>query len=163
MKTILLALLFSLPAFATEVVLWENIPLPVTLHVGQERIVDVGKPVRIGYPATLEGKVRLQSAGGKVFLLANTAFPATRIQLRDIGSGELILLDIQAIQSTLALEPVQISYAPQTPATAKTPVPPDSRERKVIDDIPARSATSFAVSLRRSRASLSRSPNSASN
>lgn len=123
MKYIFFALLFSLPAFATEVVQWENIPLPVTLHIGQERIVDVGKAVRIGYPATLEGKVRLQSAGGKVFMLANTAFPATRIQLRDTGSGELILLDIQAIQSTLALEPVQISHAPQTPATAKASVP----------------------------------------
>lgn len=123
MKTVLLALLFSLPAFATEVVQWENIPLPITLHVGQERIVDVGKAVRIGYPATLEGKVRLQSAGGKIFLLANVAFPATRIQLRDTGSGELILLDIHAIQNTSTLEPVQISYASQTPATAKTPVP----------------------------------------
>lgn len=67
MKSVFLVLLFSFPAFATEVVQWENIPLPVTLHVGQERIVDVGKAVRIGYPATLEGKVRLQSAGGKVF------------------------------------------------------------------------------------------------
>lgn len=85
MRHILFALLFSFPAFATEVVQWENIPLPVTLHIGQERIVDVGKAVRIGYPATLEGKVRLQSAGGKVFLLAITAFPATRIQLRDTG------------------------------------------------------------------------------
>ncbi len=123
MKPVLFTLLFSFPAFATEVVQWENIPLPVTLHVGQERIVDVGKPVRIGYPATLEGKVRLQSAGGKVFLLANTAFPATRIQLRDTGNGELILLDIHATQGTSTLEPVQISYAPQTPATAKASVP----------------------------------------
>jgi len=123
MRSLFLVLLFCLPAFATEVVQWENIPLPVTLHIGQERIVDVGKPVRIGYPATLEGKVRLQSAGGKVFLMANTAFPTTRIQLRDTGSGELILLDIQAIENSTQLETVQISYAPQTPATAKTSVP----------------------------------------
>ncbi|EPE4171415.1 TIGR03749 family integrating conjugative element protein [Yersinia enterocolitica] len=123
MRTLFLVLLLSLPAFATEVVQWENIPLPVTLHIGQERIVDVGKAVRIGYPATLEGKVRLQSAGGKVFLLANTAFPATRIQLRDTRSGELILLDIQATQNTEPLEPVQISYAPQTSTTIKTPAP----------------------------------------
>ena len=54
MKYLFFALLFSLPAFATEVVQWENIPLPVALHVGQERIVDVGKAVRIGYPASLE-------------------------------------------------------------------------------------------------------------
>ncbi|HCN8310733.1 TIGR03749 family integrating conjugative element protein [Escherichia coli] len=123
MKPVLFALLFSFPAFATEVVQWENIPLPVTLHIGQERIVDVGKPVRIGYPAALEGKIRLQSAGGKVFLLANTPFPATRIQLRDTGSGELILLDIQATQNDAPLEPVQISYDPQTPAATAASAP----------------------------------------
>ena len=67
--------------------------------------------------------MRLQSTGGEVFLLANTAFPPIRIQLRDTGSGELILLDIQAIQNTTPLEPMQINYAPQTPATAKPPVP----------------------------------------
>ena len=57
MKSVFLVLLFSFPAFATEVVQWENIPLPVTLHVGQERIVDVGKatvpaahPGRTGTP-----------------------------------------------------------------------------------------------------------------
>lgn len=123
MKSIFPVLLFSLPAFATEVVQWENIPLPVTLHVGQERIVEVGKAVRIGYPATLEGKVRLQSAGGKIFLLANAPFPATRIQLRDTAGGELILLDINATGNSTPLEPIQISYALQTPAAGKTEVP----------------------------------------
>ena len=43
MKYLFFALLFSLPAFATEVIQWENIPLPIALHVGQERIVDVVK------------------------------------------------------------------------------------------------------------------------
>lgn len=123
MKPVLFALLFSLPAFATEVVQWENIPLPVALHTGQERIVDVGQPVRIGYPAALEGKIRLQSAGGKVFLLANTSFPTTRIQLRDTESGELILLDIQASQSDAPLEPMKISYDPQTSTATTAPTP----------------------------------------
>jgi len=120
---LLLLLLLSLPALATEVVQWEQIPLPVTLHVGQERIVDAGRPVRIGYPSTLEGKVRLQSTGGKVFLLANTPFPATRIQLRATESGELILLDIQAIRNDATLEPVQIAYDLPTPAAATTTTP----------------------------------------
>jgi integrating conjugative element protein (TIGR03749 family) len=118
MTRLLFLLLFSLPALATDVVQWENIPLPVELHTHQERIVDVGKPVRIGYPATLEGKVRLQSAGGKVFLQAFSAFPATRIQLRDTGSGELILLDIHATEDTSSLEPLQLSYESPTPPTA---------------------------------------------
>ncbi|WP_232355026.1 DUF3438 family protein, partial [Pseudomonas aeruginosa] len=65
----------------------------------------------------------LQTARSKVYLLPNTALPATRIQLRDTDSGELYILDIPATQSTSPLEAMQISYAPQTPATAKTPVP----------------------------------------
>lgn len=129
---LLLLLLLSLPALATEVVQWEQIPLPVTLHIGQERIVDAGKAVRIGYPSTLEGKVRLQSAGGKVFLLANTPFPATRIQLRDTENGELILLDIQALPNDALLEPLQIAYEPQTPAATKTPVPTSAEPLPVL-------------------------------
>lgn len=132
MRILLLLFLYSLPALATEVVHWEHIPLPVTLHVGQERIVDAGKPVRIGYPSTLEGKIRLQSAAGKVFLLANTPFPVTRIQLRDTESGELILLDIQAIRDDTPLEPVQIDYAPQTPATTATTIPVSAEPLPVL-------------------------------
>lgn len=121
MKRLLLLMFFSLPVRATEVVRWEQIPLPVELHVGQERLVDVGRPVRIGYPASLEGRVRLQSAGGKVFLLANHPFPATRIQLRDIRSGELILLDIQASENPAPLEPVTLSYGDSASASASAP------------------------------------------
>lgn len=123
MMRLLLLLFFSLPVLATEVVQWENIPLPVELHTGQERIVDVGKPVRIGYPATLEDKVRLQSAGGKVFLQAFSAFPATRIQLRDTTSGELILLDIHATEGESPLEPLQLRYEPQAAPPADKTVP----------------------------------------
>lgn len=123
MMRLLILLFFSLPVLATDVVQWENIPLPVELHTGQERIVDVGKPVRIGYPAPLEGKVRLQSAGGKIFLLANSPFPATRIQLRDTTSGELILLDIHATEGESPLEPLQLRYEPQAAPSADKTVP----------------------------------------
>ncbi|MDU6965135.1 MAG: hypothetical protein E6365_11960 [Klebsiella aerogenes] len=45
MKYLFFALLFSLPAFATEVAQWENIPLPVALHVGQANNVPPVLPV----------------------------------------------------------------------------------------------------------------------
>ncbi|HCA3406612.1 TPA: TIGR03749 family integrating conjugative element protein [Salmonella enterica subsp. salamae serovar 35:g,m,s,t:-] len=132
MMRLFLLLLFSLPALATEVVRWEQIPLPVALHVGQERRVEVGKPVRIGYPAGLEGKVRLQSAGGNVFLLANAPFPPTRIQLRDTQSGELILLDIQASENPSALEPLALSYDAPAPAGTQQPAPASDEPLPVL-------------------------------
>lgn len=46
-----LACLAALPAQAVELVKWERIPLPVSLHVGQERIVFVNRNVRVGFPA----------------------------------------------------------------------------------------------------------------
>jgi len=127
MKHLQFLLFFSFSLQATEVVQWEKIPLPVELHVGQERIVDVGIPVRIGYPASLEGKLRLQSAGGKLFLQAHDTFPSTRIQLRDTGNGALILLDIRATQNTSRLDPLQISGTLQkSPVAENIAAPPET-------------------------------------
>lgn len=81
---------------AVELVKWERIPLPVALNIGQERIVFVDRNVRVGYPAALEGKLRIQSSNCTLYLLASQSFAATRLQLQDTENGELILLDVSA-------------------------------------------------------------------
>lgn len=98
MKRLLLSLALLAPCAvqAVELMKWERIPLPVPLNVGQERIVFVDKNVRVGFPATLNGKMRIQSSGGAVYLQAEEAFPVTRLQLQDLENGELILLDVSA-------------------------------------------------------------------
>lgn len=106
-----LLLLICLSANATELMQWERIPLLVELHVGHERIVIVNKNVRVGYPAGLDDKLRIQSSGGTVYLKAQKPFPDTRLQLKDVDSGELILLDISATEGD-ALEPVELQYTP---------------------------------------------------
>lgn len=107
-----LALVFAFifhSACATELMQWERIPLPVELHVGHERVLLINKNVRVGYPAGLDGKLRVQSSGGTVYLQAKEAFAAARLQLQDKDSGELILLDITATAGE-ALEPVELRY-----------------------------------------------------
>lgn len=94
---------------ATELMQWERIPLPVELHVGHERVVMVNKNVRVGYPAGLDDKLRIQSSGGTVYLQAQKPFPDARLQLKDVDSGELILLDVSATEGD-ALEPVELQY-----------------------------------------------------
>nr|WP_308738035.1 TIGR03749 family integrating conjugative element protein [Serratia fonticola] len=99
-----------LPVAAVELMKWERIPLQVPLTVGQERIVFVNKNVRVGFPPELNGKLRVQSTGGAVYLQANSAFATTRLQLQDVENGELILLDITASEGKQIREPVSLVY-----------------------------------------------------
>ncbi|MEW9208362.1 TIGR03749 family integrating conjugative element protein [Citrobacter werkmanii] len=101
--------LFCHSLSATELMQWQRLPLPVTLHTGHERVIFVNRNVRVGSPAALEGKLRIQSSGGTVYLRAETDFPDARLQLADVDSGELILLDVSATPGG-ALEPVEIRY-----------------------------------------------------
>ncbi|WP_224652777.1 TIGR03749 family integrating conjugative element protein [Pectobacterium versatile] len=102
--------LLSLPTSALELMKWERIPLQIPLNVGQERIVFVDKNVRVGFPPSLSGKLRIQSSGGSVYLSASEPFPSTRLQLQDVENGEVILLDISAVEGKSVREPVQVVY-----------------------------------------------------
>lgn len=98
------------PAQADELMKWERIPLQIPLKVGQERVVFVDKNVRVGFPPALNGKLRVQSTGGAVYLKADSDFPQTRVQLQDVESGEVILLDVTAGEKGPA-EPVRLVYS----------------------------------------------------
>lgn len=89
---------------------WERIPLQIPLKVGQERVVFVDKNVRVGFPPALNGKLRVQSTGGAVYLKADSAFPQTRVQLQDVESGEVLLFDIAAGEKG-PTEPVRLVYS----------------------------------------------------
>ncbi|MEX8550472.1 TIGR03749 family integrating conjugative element protein [Salmonella enterica] len=120
----LLILLVALPLHAVELVKWERIPLPVALNIGQERIVFVDRNVRVGYPAALEGKLRIQSSNGTLYLLASQPFAATRLQLQDTENGELILLDVSASKGGHIREPMRIvREEKKTPDTNPDAVP----------------------------------------
>ncbi|MEQ2024889.1 TIGR03749 family integrating conjugative element protein [Xenorhabdus szentirmaii] len=113
---------FSVGTKADELMKWERIPLSVTLKVGQERIIFADRNVRVGLSPSLSDKLRVQSAGGAVYLKARQAFPSTRLQLQDSENGEIILLDITATP-TGPSEPVRIVYRDEKPraSTEKSP------------------------------------------
>lgn len=102
-------LLFS-SARADELMKWERIPLQIPLKTAQERVVFVDKNVRVGFPPALNGKLRVQSTGGAVYLKAEASFPPTRLQLQDVETGEVILLDVDA-SDTGPTEPVRLVYS----------------------------------------------------
>lgn len=125
---IMLSLGFASLSHAIEILRWDRLPLAVSLVVGQERVllIDRNKMLRVGVPAHLKERLRIQSAGGAVYLLANAPIEPSRLQLQDAASGEIILLDITAKPGAAGqspLEPIKIVDAEQE----------DRRERNAID------------------------------
>lgn len=109
--TAVLALTLGNAANATEILRWERLPLAVPLIVGQERILFIDRNVRIGVPASVGARLRVQSAGGAVYLLAHEPIEPARLQLQDADTGTVILLDIAAEpgqDGQPLLEPVRI-------------------------------------------------------
>ncbi|MBF3253153.1 DUF3438 family protein, partial [Pseudomonas aeruginosa] len=76
-------------AHAVEILRWERLPLAVPLRVGQERIVFIDRNVRVGVPAGVGERLRVQSAGGAVYLRASAPIEPTRLQLQDADTGAL--------------------------------------------------------------------------
>lgn len=110
----LLAVAAAPIAHAVEILRWERMPLAVPLKVGQERIVFIDRNVRVG----VGERLRVQSAGGAVYLRASEPIEPTRLQLQDADTGALILLDIAAEppkDGEAELEPVRIVEGDSAP------------------------------------------------
>ena len=111
---ILLILGFVPVSQAVEILRWVRLPLPVPLVVGEERVVFIDRNVRVGVPASVGNHLRVQSAGGAIYLRASEPIPPTRLQLQDVESGATILIDIAAEPAKddqVPLEPVRIVEA----------------------------------------------------
>ncbi|TEP81991.1 TIGR03749 family integrating conjugative element protein [Pseudomonas aeruginosa] len=135
---VLLAACLPLTSQAIEILRWERIPLAVPLRVDQERVVFIDRNVRVGVPAELDGKLRVQSAGGAIYLLASEAIEPSRLQLQDADTGAMILLDIAAtpaVPGQPVLEPVRIVEA-GAPAKRYGGTP-TSRQDHIADGTPA--------------------------
>src|SRR5690606_37816749 len=105
-----LILLFGgIPAsHAVEILTLERMPLAVPLVVGHERVVFIDRNVRVGVPASIGDRLRVQSTGGTLYLLAHESIEPTRLQLQDADDGTLILIDITTQDDNGPLEPVRI-------------------------------------------------------
>ncbi|MBY4674366.1 TIGR03749 family integrating conjugative element protein [Burkholderia multivorans] len=96
---------------AVEILHWNRMPLALPLVVGQERVVFIDRNVRVGVPPNIADHLRVQSAGGAIYLRASDTIAPTRLQLQDVESGALILIDIAAEPAKdgqAVLEPVRI-------------------------------------------------------
>lgn len=162
-----LGLLAAADAKAVELLQWERIPMAIPLIVGQERIVFVDQNVRVGMPPQLAGLLRVQSTGGAVYLLASQEIPPTRLQLQNVTTGEIMLVDIAATpaaEGQAKLEPAKIVagtapatyYGDSTPAR-KTSKPSTASEEEEVAPAP-RHETPAPVALTRYAAQMLYAP-----
>ncbi|MCC4113922.1 TIGR03749 family integrating conjugative element protein [Aromatoleum toluclasticum] len=141
-------------ARALEILRWERLPLAVPLVVGQERVIFIDRNVRIGVPERIGSHLRVQSAGGAIYLRASEPIPPSRLQLQDAESGALILLDIAAEPAKVgqpALEPVRIVASDGVPSRTANPASTSANEDEPRDTpgAAARRATPVPVVLTR--------------
>jgi integrating conjugative element protein (TIGR03749 family) len=134
-------------AQADTLMKWDRLPLAVPLQTGTERVIFVDKNVRVGFPPALNGKLRVQSTGGAVYLKASSDFPQTRLQLQDAESGEIILLDVTAsAKAPGAAEPVKIVYDSDVATLSNTT---DVAKQGAGGSSPASSAGTLATKVRK--------------
>ncbi|MDD1954357.1 TIGR03749 family integrating conjugative element protein [Pseudomonas sp. 8209] len=152
---------------AVELLQWDRIPMAIPLIVGQERIVFVDQNVRVGMPPQLVGQLRVQSTGGAVYLLASQEIPPTRLQLQNVATGEIMLVDIAATPATEGqanLEPAKIvaGAAPSTyyGDTTSTRTPTKRSATSEEEDVPPhpRHETPAPVALTRYAAQMLYAP-----
>lgn len=124
-----LALMVSGPAaHAVERVIWNKEPVALRLTIDQERLVTFPAPVRVGVQEGMAGVLRTQVVDGTVYWKATRAFPVLRVQVQEIESGRLFLVDLKADKSatssrtessrTESNEPVEIAVATSNLSTS---------------------------------------------
>ena len=154
---------------AVEIQRWERIPLALPLIVGQERIVFVDQNVRVGLPRHLVDKLRVQSTGGTLYLLAKEPIEPTRLQLQNMSTGEIMLVDIIATPSKAnqpALEPIKIvagdnlavRYGQPSPKAEDSKAATRSTEQNSDAAAPAQRETPLPVVMTRYTAQMLYAP-----
>lgn len=124
MKRLILACLASAvlagDALAVEVMHWERRPLAIPLPVDEERIVTLDRNVRVGLPPALADPevLRVQSAGGVLYLKAFEAFETQRVRVQDVESGDVLLLDLSAREGASSEEILVVDSREASPARA---------------------------------------------
>lgn len=83
---------------AAEHLVWNKIPLKVTLPLNKERLISFPDNVQFGYDTAVlnSDSLSIQNVNGTVYLTAKKPFSNNRVFVQLKQTGELILLDLSA-------------------------------------------------------------------
>lgn len=116
---------------AVELLHWDRKPLPVDLPVGTERVIVLDRNVRVGLPPELADSetLRVQSAGGAIYLKADKPFDTQRVRLQDVETNEVVLFDLTAMENGASDEEIQVVFSEDEQVDAEEASSPESREQ----------------------------------
>ena len=102
----------ALQAHAVEILHWDRKPLDVDLPVGTERVIVLDRNVRVGLPREIADPdtLRVQSAGGAIYLKAGQAFDTQRVRIQDVETNEVVLFDLTAKESGASDEDIKVVF-----------------------------------------------------
>lgn len=121
-------------AFAVEILKWDRIPLNVPLRVDDERIIFLDRNVRVGLERPVSDRLRIQSAGGAIYIKALDEVPKSRLQVQVIESGELILIDLYTVESDSPID-TSDSIRIVDDRAVSGDVTPDGHDAKVTESL----------------------------
>jgi integrating conjugative element protein (TIGR03749 family) len=101
---VLFTILLSPLAVAVELLKWERVPLSVPLRVDEERVIFIDRNVRAGMERPALDRLRLQSAGGVLYIKALAELPPSRLQVQVLETGEIILIDLFTVDKESSVE-----------------------------------------------------------
>lgn len=102
-------------------IIWDKTPIPITLTVGVEQLVSFENEIRVGMPTAIQPVLRTQSVDGTIYWRAEERFEVQRIQVQNVKTGEIVLIDLKALEQDATLTPIPIEVVAQRDATISNP------------------------------------------
>lgn len=130
-------LAIALQAHAVEILHWDRKPLPIDLPVGTERVIVLDRNVRVGLPQAIADPdvLRVQSAGGAIYLKANDAFDTQRVRIQDVETNQVVLFDVTATKSGASNEKIEV-VIPDVGESSNGADQPDARAESADKPVP---------------------------
>ncbi|WP_353980896.1 TIGR03749 family integrating conjugative element protein [Salinicola endophyticus] len=154
LRTLVFCLLLGMAASANaiEILHWDRQPLPIDLPVGSERVIVLDRNVRVGLPREIADPetLRVQSAGGAIYLKASKPFDTQRVRIQDVETNEVVLIDLTAKPSGASDEEIRIVFPNESAGGRGDTAATDAEEEESTQaSEPARENTPVAVVLTR--------------
>ncbi|WP_161485249.1 DUF3438 family protein [Aliivibrio fischeri] len=95
-----LMMFMSFQISALEVHVWKKEPIHISFEKGKQRIINLPYHAKMSIPRSLLDKVRIESAGGSIYITALEEFPSTPARIKLLDNGLDIRLFINAMPAT---------------------------------------------------------------
>lgn len=92
----------------TRAVVWDGVPISISLPVGKEMLLSFDGDVRVGVPSALYQSASIDSLRGTIYITANKPFESQRLQVERLRDGMRMLIDVRAQDGITTVSQVDI-------------------------------------------------------